>query len=381
MKITLVTNTVSSIFYFRLRLISRLLQDHHQISILIPETESMNPLIVDLKKLGVLVLFYNASRTGINPFTEFLTIISLYKVIKKISPDVVFSFFPKPIIFGSIAAKLAGVKRIVSMFEGLGFCFTKRPEKDGVKKVILRVVQLSLYKMFLRLSDSVLFLNIDDANELIKKHNIKVRHHQVVGGIGVNLETYRLKDLTYKNGPLTFTMVSRLLIDKGIREYVSAAEIVKREYPDTIFQVIGGMDDNLGGISYPEFEKWKSDNNVVFTGVISNVIDILKSSDVFVLPSYREGVPRSSQEALAVGLPIITTDVPGCKETVVDGVNGFLVPPWDSESLSKKMIELIENKKLLIEMGKQSRLLAENRFDEESFCDRVINILINRKCN
>ncbi|HGW3728765.1 TPA: glycosyltransferase family 4 protein [Citrobacter freundii] len=378
MKITLVTNTVSSIFLFRLRLITKLLKKQHQVSVLIPAVESTNILVESLNKIGVLVYFYDSSRTSINPFTELLSVISLYKIIKKINPDVVFSFFPKPIVFGSMAAKLAGVKRIVSMFEGLGFCFTKRPEKDGVKKNILRLIQLLLYKVSLRFSDSVLFLNVDDANELIEKHAIKVKHYEVVGGIGVNLKDYTIKKIMLKDGPLVFTMVSRLLIDKGIREYVSAAKIVKKKYPDTVFQIIGGIDDNLGGISNQEFDKWKTDNDVVFTGAISNVVDRLKNSDVFVLPSYREGVPRSTQEALAIGLPVITTNVPGCKETVINDVNGFLVPPWDSMALAEKMIEFIENKNLLIEMGVQSRLLAENRFDEEVFCDRLIKILLGK---
>ncbi|AXC85537.1 glycosyltransferase family 1 protein [Salmonella enterica subsp. salamae serovar 56:b:[1,5]] len=375
MHIILITNTLSSIFLFRMRLISKLIERGDHISVLIPHYESSNNSADILKNMGVSVYFYRSSRTGVNPFVEVLTVISIFNVLQKIKPDVVFSFFPKPIVFGTIGAKLARVKRIVSMFEGLGYCFTIRKNSGSIKKSILKFIQLILYKLFLRFSDIVLFLNKDDANELLVKHRIKVKSFDVVGGIGVNLEQYSYNSLVSHNEPLVFTMVSRLLIDKGIREYVAAAKIVKEKYPATVIQVVGGIDDNLGGITPQELEKWKLDKSVNFTGPVSDISKELIKTSVFVLPSYREGVPRSTQEALAIGLPVITTDVPGCRETVINNLNGFLIPPWDSNELAKKMIFFIENPYIICQMGKQSRLLAEEKFNEEVFCNKLINIL------
>lgn len=382
MKIAMVSNTLSSIFLFRLPLIVKLKEKKHQVIILIPKQELSGIEVERISQLDLTVLFYHASRTSVNPLREMTTLFSLYSVIKRERPDVVFSFFPKPIIFGSLAAKLAGIKRIVAMFEGLGYCFTKRKMNDSFKKTMLKNIQVALYKLSLRYNDVVLFLNKDDACELVEGNKVKIINYRVVGGIGVDLNKYQYKE-DKENGTngLTFTMVSRLLIDKGIQEFISAAKAVKQHHPETTFQIVGGIDDNLGGISEQELKELKVNNIVTFIGKSDDVKTILENSDVFVLPSYREGVPRSTQEALAVGLPVITTDVPGCRETVINGVNGFLVPPWDVDELTSKILHLIDNPDVLTKMGLQSRLLAEEKFNENDFCDTVESILTNSNEN
>ncbi|WP_438288214.1 glycosyltransferase family 4 protein [Edwardsiella tarda] len=371
MKILLITNTASSIFNFRLRLIERLVNDGHSVFIFIPTQDESKAL--DLIRLGVNVSFYDLNRTTINPFNSFMTILLLAKKIKKISPDVVFSFFPKPVIFGGLAAYYAGVKRNYSMLEGLGYCFTQRKERSSIKKVVLKYFQIILYKISLPHSNCVIFLNEDDRDEIIHENKINVRCHCVLGGIGVNLKQYKF---SFPPKHIVFTMISRLLIDKGVREYVQAASYVKKTYPNVCFDFIGGLDENLGGVKKEELDKWIKMGDVNFKGVSNDIPDVLKNTSVFVLPSYREGVPRSTQEAMAVGRPIITTNVPGCKETVIDGVNGFLVPPWDAQSLAEKMIYFIENESEIERMGKESRFLAESKFDEDVFCDKLIKILL-----
>lgn len=372
MKILLISNTVSSIILFRKKLIERLVNCKHHVYVLIPYNEKNNSK--DLEALNITIQYYKSSRTNINPFKEIFSIFSLYTKIKKIAPDTVFSFFPKPVIFGTLAAYFSGVRKRVAMLEGLGYCFTQRPEPDPISKKILKLLQVFLYRISLPKAHTVLFLNKDDANEIIKLHNIPLKSYEIIGGIGVNPNDYVYSEAS-SSEPIIFTMVSRLLIDKGIREFISAAKIVHRHHPSAIFKIIGGIDENLGGISKSEFEKWKKENIVQFTGVIKNIKDELIKTSVFVLPSYREGVPKSTQEAMHIGRPIITTDVPGCRETVINNINGFLIPPWDANVLAEKMLFFIDNKESIILMGKESRKIAEKKFNEDIFCDKLVKIL------
>lgn len=372
MRILLVTNTATSALNFRRKLIDKLIASGHDVYVLIPECDCNYAKM--LRDLGVFVEYYKISRSSINPILELMMLFSLYCAIRRVKPDVVFSFFPKPVIFGSLAAYFCGVKRNIAMLEGLGYCFTKRPEPDSIKKKIIKLIQIGLYKISLPLSTGVYFLNSDDAAEILD--SVKIRSYGVLGGIGVNLNYF-----SYSNKypcSIVFTMISRVLIDKGVREFVEAAKIVKSQYNNVRFEFVGGMDDNLGGVNQVEFKKWISDSSVHFLGVSNDIKKVLEGTSVFVLPSYREGVPRSTQEAMAVGRPIITTNVPGCKETVIDGVNGFLVPPWDAQSLAEKMIYFIENESEIERMGKESRFLAESKFDEDVFCDKLIKILLGK---
>lgn len=374
MKILLISNTASSIILFRKKLIEKLVNYKHSVYVLIPYTEKDSD--INLEQLGVTILYYNASRSSINPIKEIKSIYSLYTIIKKISPDTVFSFFPKPAIFGTLAAYLAKVKTRIAMLEGLGYCFTKRKTPDPIKKILLKYIQIILYRIALPRANKVLFLNADDAFEIINKHKIKAHSYEIVGGIGVNPDEFKYSEVKSYEPPI-FVMISRLLIDKGIREFIHAAEIVHKKYPATIFKVIGGIDENLGGITHQEFLSWKEHNVVTFTGPIKNIKQELISANVFVLPSYREGVPKSTQEAMYIGRPIITTDVPGCRETVINNKNGFLVPPWDPQAIAEKMIYFIENKHMISVMGKESHYIAAVKFNENTFCEKIIKILTN----
>lgn len=371
MNILLITNTAASIFNFRLRLIERLIHDGHIVYLLLPKTDASR--ISELNQLGIHVVFYELNRSSVNPFQAVVTICSMIKKIKEINPDITFSFFSKSVIFGTLAAHYAGVKCNYSMLEGLGYCFTRRLEPDSLKKKILRRSQVLLYKLALPHSRCVIFLNDDDRREIIIDNNVRVKCTYVIGGIGVDLNKFSYQPLPRE---IRFTMVSRLLIDKGVREYIKAANYVREIYSNVKFDFVGGIDDNLGGVSKTELKSWIDEGHVNFRGVSNNIHEVLTETSVFVLPSYREGVPRSTQEAMAIGRPIITTNVPGCKETVIDGVNGFLVPPWNAQALAEKMIYFIENQSEIERMGKESRILAERKFDEDVFCDKLIKILL-----
>lgn len=318
---------------------------------------------------------YEFSRSGTNPLSDLYNTFKLSKVIKKIQPDIVFCFFPKPVIFGSLAARLAGVKKVDVLLEGLGYCYTEHSGPETKKKKVLRAIQTTLYRFILPLCRKVMFLNPDDYRDLILKNNINVKATEIVGGIGVNLNEYGFTPANKES--IHFTMVSRLLVEKGVREFVQAAVKVKNLYPEVRFSIAGTFDDNPGGITSAEFESWVKGGQVEFLGQLSDIKSHLETCSVFVLPSYREGVPRSTQEAMAIGRPIITTDVPGCRETVIDGQNGFLIPPWNVDALANKMITFIEHPELISSMGRASRDMALIKFDEEQVCDRLVSIILS----
>ncbi|WP_314420621.1 glycosyltransferase family 4 protein [Pseudescherichia vulneris] len=373
MKILLIGNQASTIILFRKKLIEQLVSKGVSVHVLTMDYDKDK--FRQISQFGAMPEQYHFSRSGMNPLSDIVNTITLSKKIRDINPDIVFSFFPKPVIFGTLAAKLAGVKRIYSLLEGLGFCYTAHLKKDSFKKQILKKVQTFLYKLTLPRANKVLFLNRDDYHDLIVQNQITLSDAEVIGGIGVGLNeyAYSLPETT----SLHFGMVSRLLVEKGVREFVQAAKIVKKKYPTVRFSIAGAIDDNPGGITREQLNIWKSEGHVDFLGQISDVKSYLTDLSVFVLPSYREGIPRSTQEAMAIGRAVITTDVPGCRETVQHGLNGFMIPPWNAEALAEAMMAFITDPQQVTLMGKESRRMAEEKFDENVATEKLINILLN----
>jgi len=373
-KILLIGNQANTILLFRKRLIEKLIDKDCHVNTLTID----NPVdkFNSISELGATPGQYVFSRSGMNPLSDIINTFRLSRKIKAIRPDVVFCFFPKPVIFGTLAARLAGVKHVYDLLEGLGFCFTAHQKKDSYKKKLLKATQTFLYRITLPRARKVLFLNKDDYEDLIVQNKIAISDPEVIGGIGVDLESYSYTLPDINN--IHFGMVSRLLVEKGVREFVQAAKIVKSQYPYIKFSIAGAIDDNPGGITREQLNLWKKEGYVDFLGQISDVKSYLNDLSVFVLPSYREGIPRSTQEAMAIGRAVITTDVPGCRETVIHNVNGFMIPPWTVKELADAMISFVENPDQIISMGISSRRIAEEKFDEDQATDKLINILLNR---
>ena len=373
-KIILIGTVASSFYGFRADLIRTFLKKGHQVYAFTSEytAEDLNKI----EKLGATPITYTLNRGGLNPLADVIATYQLSKKIKAINPDLVFSYFSKPVIFGTLAAKLAKVPRVIGMLEGLGYTFTEQPEGLGKKTQLIKKIQVFLYKTSLPQLDQLIFLNPDDPKDLLEKHAIHVKNVEVLGGIGLNLQDYPYQPLSNIHLPLKFLFIGRLLKEKGIHEFVQAAQLVKKIYPDTEFTVLGAIDHhNLGALQQSDLDTLISSNIIQYPGHVSNIKDWIADSHVFVLPSYREGVPRSTQEAMAIGRAIITTDVPGCRETVVDGLNGFLVPKWDPEALAKKMIYFIEHPEQARLMGAESYKIAVEKFDAEKVNQRLVNIL------
>lgn len=373
LKIIIIGTVAFSIYSFRLDLIKSFLARKYQVYAFVSEYTPED--LEKIKSLGAIPITYQLNRGGLNPLADIISTYQLSKKIKAIQPNLVFSYFAKPVIFGSMAAKLAKVPKIFAMLEGLGYTFTERPERLTIKTKIIRKIQVFLYRLSLPLVDKVIFLNPDDPKDLLEKYNINVKHVEVLGGIGLNFSDYPYKSVMQMES-VRFLFIGRLLKEKGIHEFIRAAEIVKKQYPNAVFTVLGAIDNmNLGALTQAELDKYIRSGLIEYPGQVQNVPEWIANHHVFVLPSYREGVPRSTQEAMAIGRAVITTDVPGCRETVEDSVNGFLVEPWNPKALADKMIYFIENREQIQIMGNESYRIAQEKFNIEKVNQRLIDIL------
>lgn len=374
--IIIIGNTASNLYLFRKDFIISCVNKGYDVICLISEYD--NDWLNKIKKLGANVETYKLSRAGLSPLSDLKTLFEIKSHIDKYRPDLVFSFFTKPVIYGSLAAKLAKVPRVVGMIEGLGSPFTVHPNGQSFRIKLVKFFQISLYRIVFPFLDKIIFLNRDDPIDLIEKNKIyhKPNAVDVLGPIGLSLSDYPYKCWDDSQN-ISFIFVARLLAEKGIYEYLEAAKIVKLKYSNVKFKIVGGLDtENPYGLSKEELDKVIGTGIIEYPGFVNNVTDYVAQSAVFVLPSYyREGVPRSTQEAMAIGRPVITTDVPGCRDTVVDGINGFLVSKWDVDALVEKMYFFIENPEQVNIMGAESYKLALEQFDVHKVNKRLFEII------
>lgn len=375
MKIVMIGTIASSFYGFRADLIKSLVALQHEIYAFTSEYEKDD--LSKIEALGAIAVPYDLNRGGLNPLADIKSTFLVARQIRDLEPDIVFSYFSKPVIFGTLAAKLAKAPKIIGMLEGLGYTFTEQPKGLGHKVKVVKAIQVALYKIALPQLDDFIVLNPDDLKDLIKKYSINVRRTHILGGIGLNLENYPYQPLPSIHIPINFIFIARLIKEKGIHDFIAAAKLVKEKYPESTFTVLGAIDTaNPGGLSQSQLNGLVEADIINYPGQVNNVPEWIAQSHVFVLPSYyREGVPRSTQEAMAIGRPIITTDVPGCRETVVDGVNGFLVEKWNPKALAEKMIYFIENPEQIEKMGLESYKIAQEKFDADKVNKRLLKIL------
>lgn len=374
-KLVLIGNAAYSMIYFRGHLIKALVSHGVQVTTLIPALTAQEKHAVE--QLGVQVLTYPLSRTGVNPWHDIQTLLALRSSLLNIKPDVTLAYFAKPVIWGTLAAWLAAVPRRVAMIEGLGFAFTDDGRPLSLKRRLLRLTVATLYRLALARAHRVLLLNRDDLTELTHLGLVRADQAVNIGGIGVDLAAW--PQLPLPAGPLTFALAARLLREKGVLDYVAAARLIKQRHPSVRFLLLGGLDENPGALARSEVQQWVDEGLVEWPGHVP-MLPWMAQSSVFVLPSYyREGVPRSTQEAMAMGRPVITTDVPGCRETVVDGCNGFVVPPRDPVALAAAMARFIDDPRLTIRMGGSSRTMAEQRFDVHRVNALILKELFPRR--
>lgn len=372
--IVLITSHAPSLIGFRGPLIRLLCEQGMQVSALAPNFDDGTRAA--LRQLGAIPVDCPIARAGMNPLRDAHDVWRLFLLLRNLRPDITLSYFIKPAIYGSIAARLAGVPRRIAMIEGLGFVFTPIGVELSLKRRALKRLVLALFKLGMACADKVVFLNPDDRDELLAAGVISSNKSYVLGGIGVDLE--RWIPMSSVVEPVTFMLVARLLREKGIVQYADAARIVKKTYPAARFILLGGLDDNPGALTKSDVQAWVDEGILEWYGHVP-VQPWMAQVSVYVLPSFREGVPVSTQEAMAAAKAIITTDVPGCRQTVVNGVNGFLVPPRDSQALADAMCKFIEQPELIKSMGEASSARALEHFDVRKVNKRLVSVLLDRE--
>ena len=368
--LAIISSQAFSLINFRGSLIKELVDSNILVYALAPDYDDM--LRKKIVQLGANPVDYSLIRTGMNPFRDLRDMFYLSILLYRLNPDVVLGYFIKPVVYGTLAAWISRVPRRIAMIEGLGYVFTPSGMTFSWRRKLLRSSVSLLYRIALTKAHRVIFLNRDDIAQFIGDgvvDKVKVAH---LGGIGVDLNEWPFTTAFIK--PITFLLAARLLREKGIMEYAEAARQVKALHPETRFVLLGALDENPGGLAEREVRAWVNAGLLEWPGHVA-VQPWLAKASVYVLPSYREGLPRSTQEAMAMGRPVITTDVPGCRETVDDNVNGFVVPARNIDALVQAMLMFIKQPELILSMGLESRQIAENRFDVRKINAEILKIL------
>ncbi len=305
---------------------------------------------------------------GTNPFTDLLLTWRLYQTYRRVKPDVVLHYTIKPNIYGAIAANWAGIPAINNV-SGLGTVFIT---KDHISNIALR-----LYKYAFRYPAKVFFQNQDDRRLFLRHNLVRAGITEVLPGSGINLQDFVPAAKYERHNPFVFLMVARVLYDKGVAEFVQAATQVKAQYPEVKFQLLGAVDErSRSGIKREKLEEWLATGVLEYLGTTDEVATVVAQADCVVLPSYREGTPRTLLEAAAMAKPLIATNVPGCREVVQNGINGYLCRLRNSPDLAAKMVQLMQLSDAELEqMGKASRRIAEEKFNDSYVIQKYLHAI------
>ena len=323
-----------------------------------------------IEALGLKVIDLPMNRSGQNIIEELYTCWFLYRFYRREKPDIIHHVGLKAILWGTLAAKLAKVHGVVNAVSGLGIFFSEE-NKSLVSKLLPKVLRFSHHRKNL----AVIFQNEEDKGLFLKNRIIKEEQAFMIKGSGVDLNQYcYTPELESEKIKVLFT--ARMIVEKGVSVLVDAALKLKEKYGDKVeFLLCGGLDDNPKAIKEEELKAVRDGGYIQWLGYPTDVLELLKSCHIVAFPSYyKEGLPKSLIEAAAVGRPIVTTNSIGCKETVVDGYNGYLIPVKDSETLAEKLNILFEDENLRRNMGRNSRILAEKDFSIENVIHRHLEI-------
>jgi glycosyltransferase involved in cell wall biosynthesis len=368
-KIIISANSAWNVVNFRKGIVLELINHGFEVVVVSPKDE----YVAKLCDLGCQHINIDIDNKGINPINDLYLIFQYLKIFYQFEPNVILTYTIKPNIYGSLSAYILSIP-IVNNISGLGTAF--------IKGGLLGNIVNFLYKISLRKSEHVFFQNYDDENLFLKKNLVTKDQVSVLPGSGVNLEYYQPQKSNIFNkdqGEFIFLLIARLIWDKGIQEYVSAARIVKEYSPTSRFQILGFLGvDNQTAVPRSQVDLWVTEGVIEYIGVAKDVRPYIDSSNCVVLPSYREGVPKTLLEAAAMGRPIITTKVEGCKEVVDDGVNGYLCNARDDKDLAEKMkIMLTTSSKDIVQMGLSGRKKMEKEFDEKIVINMYL-LIVNK---
>jgi N,N'-diacetylbacillosaminyl-diphospho-undecaprenol alpha-1,3-N-acetylgalactosaminyltransferase len=335
-----------------------LLKSNHKVFAICPQGDKNRAL----QDAGCEVINYEIDRKGLNPFSEKKSIDNIYNAIKPLKLDLLHTFTAKPNIYGTFAAKKANIPVIINLVEGLGSFYID----NSIKNILIRSIIERLYKKAFRLSDKTVFVNSDDPQYMLSKKIITKDKVKIIKSVGVdteyfnpkNIDTSKLAKSLHVSDKIVVLMVARAIWHKGVKEFYESAKALKRD--DVAFILVGDTDE--GNHSCAD-RAYLNSGDVLWLGHRDDILELTALADIYVLPSYREGVPRTLLEAASMAKPIVSTDVVGCREVVDDGYNGILVPPRSSDALSRAIAKLIEDSSLRETMGKNGRIKAVKEFD------------------
>jgi glycosyltransferase involved in cell wall biosynthesis len=320
-----------------------------------------------VETLGIEIRRFELARASLNPLRDLVSMWQIARHTRALRARATFGYSAKPFIYGALGARLGGARTVGSMVTGLGYAFST----DSRRSRVIRGVMVMLYRLAARAS-SVVFVQNPDDQALLRDFGVLDDRTRVVrtAGSGVNLK--RFEPAPPVTVPVRFLMIGRMLEDKGVREFIDAARAVKREHPAVEFELVAPYDPSLPRRVPREVAQRAAGEGILeYVAGAPDVRPHLRCASVFVLPSYREGTPRSVLEAMAMARPVITSDAPGCRETVEPGRTGLLVPVGDVAALARAMVEFIEHPESIGTMGFAGRRLAEVRFDV-----RMVNTVI-----
>lgn len=359
MRFLLIAGLAESLLNFRLQLIQRLQSKGIEVHVAAPDLPTDSLLRYQMENLGLHVHEIPLRRTGTSVSADVSTLLSLWRLMRRIRPTHVLPYTVKPVIYGTLAAWMAAVPQRFALVTGLGYAFTG--QSTGLRGRVRSLVQ-SLYKQALNRTHKVFFQNPDDLS-LFRQLGLLPAHipSVVINGSGIDVGIYQVASISTSNP--SFLLIARLLGDKGVREYAEAARRIRVKYPEAIFSLAGWIDENPDAINQYELDQWVQEGTLKYLGRLTDVRPAIAACNVYVLPSYREGTPRTVLEAMAMGRAVITTDAPGCRETVVNGDNGFLVPVKSVDALVQAMQHFIDQTDLAAQMGARGRQLAETKYD------------------
>lgn len=369
-KIIILSSDSKSLYRFRANLIDKLIEGNNEVICYCSEDDFFEEAKALFAQKQVQLHALNFFNTKKNIFQDIKTFLKLISIFSQLKPTYIFSYHVKPVLYSAIACFFFPKIKVLPTITGLGYVFISPKTSD----LILRKILLNLYRLSFIKSKKVFFHNQDDLDLFLKDNLISSEKALVVNGSGVDLTTY-----TYHEMPKTtsFICIARLHKDKGILEYIAACSNLKKQYHNMSFKLIASHSNNPTSLNKEEISKKCLEVGIEYIEEVKDVRPWLIDSAVFVLPSYREGLPRVGIEALAIGRPIITTNAPGCKEIVIEGVNGYAVPPKNVPELEEAMLRMIHNYGMLPGMSLASRALAEYKFDVNQITAAMIEQISN----